>query len=61
MKKPSHEQYRKAAKRLFEKEGTIEIDDAARISQGTDPGAYVQCWCWVSDEEALQEFKRRSK
>jgi hypothetical protein len=40
--------YRAAAQRLHHKEGEIEIDDAALVSLGDDPGAYVQAWIWVS-------------
>lgn len=61
MAKPTNEQYIKAARRLFEEEGTLEIDDSPTVSRGDDPGAYVQYWCWVPDDEASQEFKRRRK
>ena len=30
-----------------EDEGTIEIDDNAVVSEGTDNGAYVAAWVWV--------------
>ena len=43
--------YRIAAKRMFEDEGTLEIDDNAIVSAGSDPGAYVEAWVWVPDEE----------
>jgi hypothetical protein len=29
-------------------DGDIEIDDNAVVSHGTDNGAYVQAWVWVS-------------
>jgi hypothetical protein len=45
------ETYVKAAQRLFEDEGVIEIDDAAVVLLGGDPGAYVQAWVWVSDDD----------
>ena len=54
-KKPTAEQYREAASRLYEEEGKIEIDSNAAISKGDDPGSYVQAWVWVYDEEALRE------
>lgn len=28
-------------------EGVLEVDDGALISDGGDPGAYVQAWLWV--------------
>lgn len=31
-------------------EGRIEIDDDAKVSRGSDPGAYVQAWVWVYDD-----------
>ena len=43
--------YVEAARRIYQREGTIEIDDNARISRGDDPGAYVQAWVWVYDDE----------
>lgn len=38
------------AKEEHEREGEIEIDDNARVSEGDDNGAYVQAWIWVSFE-----------
>jgi len=32
----------------YEREGEIEIDDNAKLSEGDDNGAYVQAWVWVS-------------
>ncbi len=47
-----HTRYREAAKSLHEVEGEVEIDSDAIVSISDDPGAYVQAWVWVSDEEA---------
>lgn len=33
-------------------DGEIEVDDEAAVSIGTDGGAYVQAWLWVSDAAA---------
>lgn len=33
-------------------DGVIEIDPDAEISEGTDPGAYVMVWQWVSARDA---------
>ncbi len=52
-------EYTKAAKRLHESEGEIEVDDGARVSRGDDPGAYVQAWVWVPDDEAAPETEER--
>jgi hypothetical protein len=45
------EEYREAARKLYESEGKVEIDDNAVVSRGDDPGAYVQAWVWVYDRE----------
>lgn len=42
--------YVKAAIRR-EKEGELEIDSTALVSEGDDTGAYVQAWIWVPDDE----------
>ena len=44
--------YVEAAKRLFHKEGEIEVDDSATVSRGDPDGAYVQAWVWVPESEA---------
>jgi hypothetical protein len=36
---------------LHHVDGECEIDDAATISAGDDPGAYVQAWVWVPNED----------
>ena len=35
------------AKSTREREGDIEIDDDAVVSDGDDNGAYVQAWVWI--------------
>jgi len=30
----------------------IEVDEGAKVSHGDEPGAYVQAWVWIPDEEA---------
>jgi hypothetical protein len=35
------------ARKQREAEGTIEIDDNAILSEGTDNGCYVQAWVWA--------------
>jgi hypothetical protein len=47
--------YVKAAKRLHEREGTLEIDDEPKVSEGSDEGAYVAAWVWVYDEDVTAE------
>lgn len=32
-------------------EGCVEVDSNAIVSKGEDPGAYVQAWVWVYDDE----------
>lgn len=31
----------------YHDDGTIEIDSDAKVSEGTENGAYVQAWVWV--------------
>jgi hypothetical protein len=53
--KPTLEQYRAAARRLYHEEGSVEVDERARVSEraaGGDAGRYVQAWVWVADDEA---------
>lgn len=47
------DQYWKQAKKQYEQEGSIEIDDLAEVSRGEDSGAYVQAWVWVSDDDII--------
>lgn len=35
------------AKGKYEREGEVEIDDNAKLSEGSDNGTYVQAWVWV--------------
>lgn len=47
--KPSREDIiRQLAKDEYYRDGEIEIDDNATISEGEDNGACVQAWVWVS-------------
>jgi hypothetical protein len=39
--------YRKRAKAEWQEDGSVEIDDDAKVSLGDDKGAYVQAWVWV--------------
>ena len=34
----------------LEREGELEFDESAVVSEGDDNGAYVQAWVWVSFE-----------
>jgi len=45
------EKFRQAAKRQYEEDGQIEIDDDAIVSMSDDGGAYVQAWVYVSEGE----------
>jgi hypothetical protein len=35
------------AKAKHYREGEVEVDDNARLSEGDDNGTYVQAWVWV--------------
>jgi len=43
--------YQRGAESLA-RDGEIEVDESAVISKGDAPGAYVQAWLWVSDDDA---------
>jgi len=48
--------YRAAASRIHAEEGTLEIDEGARVSRSPDDeGAYVQAWVWVYDDDIQDE------
>lgn len=36
------------ARKEHQEMGTVEIDDDAKLSEGSDNGTYVQAWVWVS-------------
>ena len=49
-REPNHERWlaiRALATHQWHKDGEIEIDDGAPISEGDDNGAYVQAWVWT--------------
>lgn len=46
--------YITAARAQYQREGSIEIDDNAVVSRGSDPGAYVAAWVWVEDPKAQE-------
>lgn len=57
MKKKEKEAFVAAARRLYNKDGEIEIDDDAKVSaaapwRSLNEGAYVAAWVWVPTEEA---------
>lgn len=54
------ELYREVAVDKFEDEGELEFDDVPAISFGDDKGAYVMCWCWVSEDNLDQWVKKKS-
>lgn len=48
--------YRRAARRLHERDGVIEIEEFAHIEDADGrPGVWVEAWVWVSDEDARAE------
>lgn len=51
--------YRAAAKSGANDE--FEVDDDAVVSAGGDPGAWVMCWTWITDEEAGLDRGRRRR
>jgi len=55
---PSDDELRAAAKRIYEREGEIEIDPGAPVSRGGDPGAYIQAWVWVYYDDVKEPEKK---
>ena len=51
----TNQEFIDAARAQYEDEGTIEIDDTAVVSRGSDNGAYVQAWVWVEDDHPSDE------
>jgi hypothetical protein len=47
---PNENRYVKAARRMWHRDGEIEIDDWPLISP-SDDGAYVQAWVWVYNDD----------
>jgi hypothetical protein len=53
---PTNKQMIAAAQLEWEDEGSLEFDDEPAISRSADnedAGAYVQCWVWVYDKDAI--------
>lgn len=44
--------YISTARARYHREGEVEIDDNAVVSESDDGGAYVAAWVWVSDADA---------
>ena len=49
------------AKTTLEKDGELEIDDNAVISESDDNGAYVQAWVWIDFDGTQFDKNRNSK
>lgn len=49
--------YRAAARRLFERDGVIEIEEFAQVedADGDRPGVWVEGWLFIPDDEAAKE------
>lgn len=41
------EAIRELARDKYARDGELEIDATATVSEGSDDGAYVQAWVWV--------------
>ena len=51
MKDKERMEWIERAREIHEKDGRVEIDDNAKVSEGDDPGVYVQAWVWVDAPE----------
>lgn len=60
MNKPNKNQMRAAARAIHTRVGWIEIDADAKIARGNGPGAFVQAWVWVFDDQAAK-YPRKVK
>ena len=49
--KELEKRFRDAAKKHATDE--LEIDDNAKVTMGTEPGAFVEAWIWIPYEEAI--------
>lgn len=49
--------YIEAARKIHHKDGEVEIDEGATVSRGSDPGAYIQAWVWVYDEDCKNNIR----
>jgi hypothetical protein len=59
MKYPKNADYVLTAQSMFNDEGTLEVDDNAKVSIGDKAeGGYVQAWVWVSREDCLETCAR---
>ena len=56
----TNEGYIKAARKLYQQDGEVEIDQNCAISYSTDGGAYVAAWVWVSDLDVTFPRKRKA-
>lgn len=55
---PQNHHYRAAARRLYARDGLIEIERFAEIHDADHaPGVWIECLCFVSDAEALAEVE----
>jgi len=48
---PIDEQIIALARRKYCEDGSLEIDHGAKVSRGSENGAYVQAWVWVDFED----------
>lgn len=51
----SDRQYRELATEQYHRDGSVEIDFEAVVSNGEDDGAYVAAWVWVYDGDLESE------
>jgi hypothetical protein len=50
--RPSDADYMETARRLFQRDGEVEIDALAEVScSDPEQGAYVQAWVWVRADQ----------
>lgn len=49
----TNNEYIEEARKQYQSEGSIEIDDGAKVSRGGDTGAYVAAWVWVEDPSGI--------
>ena len=52
--------YIKAARRQFSDDNIYDFDDKPQVSPGDDPGAYVQVWVWIADDDIAASRPIRS-
>ena len=56
----TNEGYIKAALKIYQQDGEVDIDQNCAISYSEDGGAYVAAWVWVPDSAVTLPRRRKA-